>query len=100
MILARKGDVSIQDESGSSTISAGQQTTRFASNKDSNRNGGGAAPAAGGGISGFTDRCWNWRSGGGSFDHLGTAARWKTLQPIGSVNSRTIEFQRHGFGRA
>ena len=48
MILARKGDVSIQDESGSSTISAGQQTTRFAARKDSN--GGGAAPAAGGGI--------------------------------------------------
>ena len=50
MIMARKGDVSIQDESGSSTISAGQQTTRFASFKDSNRQGGGAAPAAGGGI--------------------------------------------------
>ena len=49
MILARKGDVSIQDESGSSTISAGQQTTRYSSYKDSNR-GGGAAPAASGGI--------------------------------------------------
>ena len=49
MIMARKGDVSIQDESGSSTISAGQQTTRYASFKDSNR-GGGAAPAGGGGI--------------------------------------------------
>ena len=50
MILARKGDVSVQDESGSSTVSAGQQTTRYASFKDSNRGGGGAAPAAGGGI--------------------------------------------------
>src|SRR5438105_2309005 len=49
MIIARKGDVSVQDDSGSSTISAGQQTTRYASFKDQNR-GGGAAPAAGGGI--------------------------------------------------
>jgi len=49
MIMARKGDVSVQDESGSSTVSAGQQTTRFASHKDQNRSGG-AAPAAGGGI--------------------------------------------------
>lgn len=49
MIMARKGDVSVQDESGSSTVSAGQQTTRFAAHKDQNR-GGGAAPAAGGGI--------------------------------------------------
>ena len=48
MIMARKGDVSVQDESGSSTISAGQQTTRYASFKDRDR--GGAAPAAGGGI--------------------------------------------------
>lgn len=49
MILARKGDVNVLDESGSSTISAGQQTTRFAAYKDSNR-GGGAAPAGAGGI--------------------------------------------------
>ena len=49
MIIARKGDVSVQDESGSSTVSAGQQTTRFASFKDRDK-GGGAAPAAGGGI--------------------------------------------------
>jgi len=49
MIMARKGDVSVQDESGSSTVSSGQQTTRYASFKDSNK-GGGAAPAAGGGI--------------------------------------------------
>ena len=49
MILARKGDVSVQDESGSSTVSSGQQTTRYASFKDRQR-GGGAAPAAGGGV--------------------------------------------------
>lgn len=48
MILARKGDISVQDESGSSTVSAGQQTTRYAAHKD--QNGGGAAPAAGGGV--------------------------------------------------
>lgn len=48
MILARKGDVSVEDDSGSSTVSAGQQTTR-SSSKD-RRKGGGAAPAAGGGL--------------------------------------------------
>ncbi len=47
MIIARKGDVSVQDESGSSTVSAGQQTTRYAF-KD--RRDDGAAPAAGGGV--------------------------------------------------
>jgi hypothetical protein len=48
-IIARKGDVSVSDESGSTTISSGQQTTRYASYKD-RQQGGGAAPAAGGGL--------------------------------------------------
>jgi hypothetical protein len=48
-IIARKGDVNVSDESGSTTVSSGQQTTRYASFKDRDR-GGGAAPAAGGGI--------------------------------------------------
>jgi hypothetical protein len=48
MIVARKGDVSVQDESGSSTVAAGQHTIRYAAFK--NRQGGGAAPAAGGGL--------------------------------------------------
>ena len=47
-IVARKGDLSVTDESGSTTVAAGQQTTRYASSD--NRRGGGAAPAAGGGV--------------------------------------------------
>jgi hypothetical protein len=50
LIMARKGDLNVQDESGSSTVSSGQQTTRYASFKDNGRQGGGAAPAANGGI--------------------------------------------------
>lgn len=49
-IMALKGDVSITDDSGTSTLSQGQQTTRQASIKKKRRRGGGAAPAAGGGI--------------------------------------------------
>ncbi len=52
MIMARKGDVSVQDGAGTSTVAAGQQTTRSSedSKKKDRRRGGGAAPAAGGGI--------------------------------------------------
>ena len=49
LIMADKGDLNVQDEAGSSTISSGQHTMRYASFKDRDRNGG-AAPAAGGGI--------------------------------------------------
>lgn len=48
-IIARKGNVSISDDSGTTTLSPGQQTTRYASYK-SKQSGGGAVPAAGGGI--------------------------------------------------
>jgi hypothetical protein len=48
-IVARKGDVSISDASGTTTLSQGQQTTRDLSEKRRNQ-GGGAVPAAGGGI--------------------------------------------------
>jgi len=47
-IFARKGELNIVDDSGSSTLSPGQQTTRYAAS-DSQK-GGGAAPAGGGGI--------------------------------------------------
>lgn len=50
MIMARKGDVSISDESGTVRLSQGQQTTRDMSANKKTRRRGGAAPAAGGGI--------------------------------------------------
>jgi hypothetical protein len=46
-IMAHKGDVSINDPSGTTTLSQGRQTTRYAS---SSQRRGGAAPAAGGGV--------------------------------------------------
>jgi hypothetical protein len=49
-IIARKGDVSITDATGTTTLGTGQQTTRYASFSDRRRRGGGAAPAAGGGL--------------------------------------------------
>ena len=49
-ILALKGDVSISDDSGTTTLSQGQQTTRETSVTKRKRRNGGAAPAAGGGI--------------------------------------------------
>jgi len=49
-IMALKGDVSISDDSGMTTLSQGQQTTRDASVTKKKRRNGGAAPAAGGGI--------------------------------------------------
>ncbi len=49
-IVALKGDLSITDESGTSTLAQGQQTTREASLSKKKRRNGGAAPAAGGGI--------------------------------------------------
>jgi hypothetical protein len=48
-ILARKGNLSINDGSETTTLPQGQQTTRDESTKHSKR-GGGAAPAAGGGL--------------------------------------------------
>jgi hypothetical protein len=47
-IIARKGDLSISDGSGTSTLAPGQQTTRNAAS-DSDK-GGGAAPAGAGGV--------------------------------------------------
>ena len=52
-IVARKGDVTISDQSGTTTLPQGQQTTREQSESQSNkkkRRAGAAAPAAGGGI--------------------------------------------------
>jgi hypothetical protein len=48
-IMARKGDLSIDDGSGTTTLPQGRQTTRETPTKK-NRRGTGAAPAAGGGI--------------------------------------------------
>jgi len=56
-IAANKGDLTIQDDNGTTTISQGQQTTRDDTSdngkkKKKRRREGGAAPAAGGGVMG------------------------------------------------
>ena len=47
VIMAHKGDLTINDSTGTRTLAQGQQTTRYASDQ---QKGGGAAPAAGGGV--------------------------------------------------
>jgi len=50
-IMARKGDLTVTDETGTSTLSAGQETTREESQiKKKKKGAGGAVPAATGGI--------------------------------------------------
>jgi hypothetical protein len=49
-IMARKGDLTVSDESGTTTLSAGQETTREEQQKKKKKRGGGAVPAASGGI--------------------------------------------------
>jgi hypothetical protein len=54
-IAANKGDVTVQDDKGTTTVTQGQQTTRDDTSdtekkKKKRRHGNGAAPAAGGGI--------------------------------------------------
>jgi len=55
-IAANKGDVTVQDDKGTTTVTQGQQTTKDDTadtekkKKKKHRNGTGAAPAAGGGI--------------------------------------------------
>ena len=49
-IMALKGDVTVTDDSGTSTLSQGQQTTRELSATKKRRRNGGAIGAAGGGI--------------------------------------------------
>lgn len=49
-VMALKGDVSVSDESGTTTLSQGQQTTRDMSARKKKRRDTGAAPAAGGGV--------------------------------------------------
>ncbi len=47
-IVAQKGDLTVSDTDGTTTLASGQRTTR--SNYADSKKGGGAAPAAGGGI--------------------------------------------------
>lgn len=49
-IMARQGDVMIRDDSGTSTLGAGQETTREESKKKKKKRSGGAVPAASGSI--------------------------------------------------
>jgi hypothetical protein len=48
-IIARQGELSVTDASGTTTVASGQQITRYARYAD-NKKGEGAAPAAGGGL--------------------------------------------------
>lgn len=48
-IVAQKGDLTVSDTDGTTTLASGQRTTR-SNYSDSRKKGGGAAPAAGGGI--------------------------------------------------
>ena len=50
-IVARKGDLSIKDEAGTTTLAQGQETTREESRRDKNakKRGGGSVPGASGG---------------------------------------------------
>lgn len=49
-IMARKGDLNINDGTETTTLSQGQQTVRYDSPTKKTRRNGGAAPAAGGGV--------------------------------------------------
>jgi hypothetical protein len=49
-IMARKGDLTVSDDSGTTTVAAGQETTREDTPKHRRRRGGGAVTAAHGGI--------------------------------------------------
>jgi len=49
-IMARKGDLTISDETGTTTLPQGQETTREETHKGKRREPGGAVPGAGGGI--------------------------------------------------
>jgi len=49
-IMARKGDLTISDETGTTTLPQGQETTREETHKGKKREPGGAVPGAGGGI--------------------------------------------------
>ena len=75
-IVARKGDVSVSDGAGSSTIAGGQQTTRYAS---SDRRKDGAAPAGGGGV---LDSPWVMGVGGAAIGALVTWALMQGSNPV------------------
>lgn len=49
-VVARKGNLTLIDAKGSSTLAQGQETTREESSRKKDKGGAGAAPAAGGGI--------------------------------------------------
>jgi hypothetical protein len=49
-IVARKGELSISDDTGTTTLAQGQETTRDEKNKKSKKREPGAVPAAGGGL--------------------------------------------------
>src|ERR1700681_1512264 len=90
-IAANKGDLTVQDDKGTTTVTQGQQTTRddttdTGKKKKKRRRGTGAALAAGGGIMSSPPACY------GGLARCGGAAIWIWLQseppvsPAGPTN--------------
>src|SRR6266498_741033 len=75
MIMARKGDVSVQDSSGTSTVAAGQQTTRSSGDAKKEDRRRGATPAAG--VGGVLDSQYVIVAGGVA---VGALITWVLLQ--------------------
>ncbi len=75
MIMARKGDVSVQDSSGTSTVAAGQQTTRSSGDAKKEDRRRGAPPAAG--VGGVLDSQYVIVAGGVA---VGALITWVLLQ--------------------
>ena len=79
-IAANKGDVTVQDDKGTTTVTQGQQTTRAGTSdtekkKKKHRRAAGAAPAAGGGIMSSPPVVY------GGLAAVGGAAVWIWLRP-------------------
>jgi hypothetical protein len=75
-IVARKGDLTLTDAQGTTTLAQGQETTRDETQdkgKKKRGQGPGAAPAAGGGILDFPLYDWYWRRRCDRVDRLGSA---------------------------
>lgn len=73
-IVAQKGDVSVSDQSGTTTVPQGQQTTRGESSQHKRRKGAGAPVAAGGSILDSPTAIW---VGAGV---IGGLATWAIIQ--------------------
>ena len=89
-LFANKGDVTVQDDQGTTTVAQGQQTTRDDTNdvekkKKKRRRGAGAAPAAKGGV---MSSKWAVVGGAGVVTGIGVWVWLQDEQPI-SPDCRT-----------